>query len=123
LPKATERLHGNRAANHEAGLWLASAFTKGDHIEDDHAWTFFFSGGVFREMEPAPVLPDGYVPTTWIVTTRSHDAKIAKQQGEAASARTPVKWWPESSDAQHARVLIYSEPRAWDKNRWTKSQQ
>ena len=24
LPKATQRLHGNRAANHEAGLWLRS---------------------------------------------------------------------------------------------------
>jgi hypothetical protein len=119
LPKATQRLHGNRAANHEAGLWLAQKFEVGDHIEDDHAWSHYFSGGVFREAKN-PKVPAGHVPTTWVVTTRSRDAEIDKGRKDnvLSGAATPIKWWPETSDVKEARVVVYSQPRDWAKNPW-----
>ncbi|HZZ82269.1 MAG TPA: glycosyltransferase family 39 protein [Gemmataceae bacterium] len=120
LPKALQRLHGNRLPNHEAGLWLADQFQDGDHIDDDHAWSHFFAGGIFRESQRPPVLPMEYVPTTWTVLTRSRDTEIAKHQTEASVPGRAVKWWPESSDLQNARVVVYSQPRDWDKNRWNK---
>jgi 4-amino-4-deoxy-L-arabinose transferase-like glycosyltransferase len=119
LPKATQRLHGNRAANHEAGLWLATVLKLGDHIEDDHAWSHYFSGGVFRENEKAKV-PAGCVPTTWVVTTRSRDGEIDAKRVEnvLSDQATPIKWWPVASDVRQARVVVYSQPRDPRKNPW-----
>ena len=122
LPKATQRLHGNRQPNHEAGVWLAQAFKPGDHINDDHAWTHYFAGGVFREAQRPPVLPADHVPTTWTVATRSRDTEIAKARPDAPAGATAVKWWPETSDLENARVVIYSQPRDWNTNRWKKAQ-
>ncbi len=120
LPKATQRLHGNRAENHEAGRWLATVLQVGDHFEDDHAWSDFFAGGVFREGKN-PVLPAGYVPTTWVVVTnRSRDAEIGvKHAGNVLSDQaTPIKWWPETSDLKQARLVVYSQPRDSQRNPW-----
>jgi Dolichyl-phosphate-mannose-protein mannosyltransferase len=119
LPKVTQRLHGNRAANHEAGLWLRSVLEVGDHVEDDHAWSHYYSGGVIRENQIFNIAPER-VPTTWVVTTRSRDAEIdAKRQENVLSDQAKlIKWWPETSDLKQARVVVYSQPRDPVKNPW-----
>lgn len=112
LPKTTQRLHGNRVANHEAGLWLADHLEVGDHVEDDHSWSHFFAGLVFQE-DSRPILPADLVPKCYIVTTRSRDPMIDEQRqtrGIAKEAKV-VYVWPPQAETDKARVVIYAQPR------------
>jgi hypothetical protein len=122
LPKSTHRLHGNRAANHAAGLWLGEHFKVGDHIEDDHNWSEYFAGFTFREYD-VPRLPPDHVPTSYVVTTRSRDPQINADRAAAAitSKAKIVFVWPQDSDLERARVVVYAQPRDFKKNPWHKA--
>lgn len=112
LPKATQRLHGNRTGNHEAGLWLQKQIERGDVIVDDHNWSHFFAGMLFQEGRDTP-LPADLKPTCYVVTTRSRDPFIdAKRQTEKIAADARVVYvWPEASEVAKARVIVYAQER------------
>ena len=122
LPKATQRLHGNRVGNHQAGLWLADHLKIGDHIDDDHSWSVYFSGFTFREGD-IPVLREGYVPTTYVVLTRSREPEIGlKRNADALAPDAKVVYhWPAQENLDKARVVVYSQPRNFTRNPWTKA--
>lgn len=119
LPKTTQRLHGNRAGNHAAGLWLADHLKTGDHVEDDHAWSHFFSGLLLLE-GAEPVVPAGVTPTCYVVTTRSRDPIIdaSRQDGVLGSEAKVVYTWPENVAVESARVVVYAQPRDRKKHPW-----
>ena len=132
MPKATQRLHGNRVGNHVAGAWLAEKLKAGDHVEDDHAWSHFFSGWFFKEGETPPKLAADYVPTTYVVITPPREINFGMPETisfvsrqmiiERLTKTAKVEYvWPEHAELSKARVVIYSQPRDWEKNRWTKS--
>ena len=132
MPKATQRLHGNRVGNHVAGAWLADHLKIGDHVEDDHAWSHFFSGWFFNEGDEPPKLPADYVPTTYIVITPPREINFDMPESisfvsrimtiERLTKTAKVEYvWPEHAELSKARVVIYSQPRDWAKNRWSKS--
>ena len=117
LPKSLQRLHGNRDANHAAGLWLRGVLVEGDHVEDDHGWSAFYAGYVLKEGQ-VPILPAEQVPTTYVVVTRSRDAEIdAKRQLVGENARVV---WPAPNQLAKSRVIVYAQPRDYVRNPWTK---
>jgi hypothetical protein len=119
LPKATLRLHGNRTGNHQAGLWLSGQVKEGDMIADDHDWSNFFSGMVFKESEK-PEIPADYQPRCFVVTTRGNDLEVKpKRQVIAADARI-VYTWPERCEPVEARIVVYTQPRDPIANPWHK---
>ncbi len=122
LPKATQRLHGNRAGNHAAGLWLSEKIKEGDHVVDDHGWSHFFAGLVFTE-SAQPVLPKDYVPTCYVVTTRARDPQVDAERHARVIAKSAevVYVWPAQAEVDKARVVIYAQPRNWETQRWWKS--
>jgi hypothetical protein len=120
LPKSVQTLHGNRAGNRLAGLWLASQLKVGDVVTDDHAYSHYYAGLVFEEKE-TPVLPKGYQPTCYVVVTRSKDMEIdlGRTENEASQKGRLVYQWPENKSFAEARVVVYAQPRDWVKNPWT----
>lgn len=138
LPKATQRLHGNRAGNHAAGIWLAEHLHEGDVVMDDHAWSMFHAGLVFEEGRE-PKLPRDLEATCYIVITRSRDPRAQPQSqvigvefnpdGTAKSLRTvpiakdakTVYTWPPKAEADKVRVLIYAQRRDNDIHPWKKN--
>ena len=122
MPKATQRLHANRAGNHEAGRWLASHVQTGDHVVDDHAWSHFFAGLVFKEGD-RPAIPPDVVPTCYVVTTRSRDPLVEANRNQSVLAKDAkvVYAWPEQAEVEKARVVIYAQPRDWEHQRWRKA--
>ncbi len=122
LAKAGQRLHGNRVGNHQAGLWLAKQLAPGDVVEDDHAYSMYYAGLVFEE-DKHPVYPRDLQATCYVVLTRAKDADLgseraAQEQKLRAEARA-VYHWPETTALDQARVVIYSQPRDFEKHRWT----
>lgn len=102
LPKTTQRLHANRAVNREAGRWLAQRLAPGDVIVDDHYWSHFYSGLLFKEgREDAP--GPGSTPWCYDVHTRTKEQPLEPARGDVV--------WPEGSDPGPARVVIYKRPR------------
>ena len=119
LPRATQRLHGTRVGNHQAGLWLAEHVNPADVVEDDHAWSNYFSGLVFQEgCEPA--LPRDHQSTCYVVTTRSRDPVIDSQRRSAKlSDKAEVVYvWPTDATAENARVIVHAQPRSFEANPW-----
>lgn len=119
LPKATQRLHGNRTGNHQAGVWLREHVRIGDVVEDDHSWSHFFAGLIFREGRER-ALPKDHQATCYVVTTRSRDPWIDSQR---LSARVPedaqvVYVWPVESDPAQARVIVHAQPRDYQTHPW-----
>jgi hypothetical protein len=121
LPKTVQRLHGNRAGNHLAGLWLASRLAPGDVVDDDHAYTHYYAKQVFAEGNE-PALPIGYQPTCYVVVTRSKDSEIESsrkdKEDEIRQHATLVYRWPENRRVEEARVVIYSQPRSMNQHPW-----
>jgi hypothetical protein len=120
LPKTVQRLHGNRAGNHQAGLWLARQLTAGDVVLDDHAYTHYYAGQVFTEGNE-PVLPRDVRPTCYVVITRGKDLEAEgtrKQKEEEVRRHAQLVYqWPENRQLE-ARVVIYSQPRSMTTNPW-----
>ncbi len=121
LPKATQRLHGNRVGNHEAGLWLAEHVVAGDHIEDDHNWSHFYAGHLFLEGRE-PSVPRSFQPTTYIVLTRSRDVNLTRErEGKLLTSDARVVYhWPANSDVAQARIVVYAQKRNFETNPWKK---
>jgi hypothetical protein len=121
LPKATQRLHGNRVGNHEAGLWLAKQIERDDNanIVDDHAWSHFFSGLIFQEGHE-PAFAKDHPSKCFVVTTRSRDPLVdsLRQSGKVAKNAEVVFHWPEHDDIEKARVVVYIQPRLYDEYPW-----
>lgn len=121
MPKAAQRLHGNRAENHAAGLWLAERFRLHPEdnpvIVDDHAWSNFFAGLVFQEGHE-PAFPKDHPSKCYIVTTRTRDP-------QADAARAAVKMsadakivWPTDGDRERSRVVVWEQPRRFGEFPW-----
>jgi hypothetical protein len=121
LPKATQRLHGNRVGNHEAGLWLAKQIDHNDNanIVDDHAWSHFFSGLIFQEGHE-PAFAKDHPSKCFVVTTRSRDPLVhsLRQSPKLAKNAEVVFHWPEHDDIEKARVVVYVQPRLYDEYPW-----
>ena len=122
VPKTSQRLHGNRAGNHLAGLWLAPKLIVGDVVDDDHAYTHYYAGQVFEEGKE-PVLHRGYQPTCYVVLTRSKDSDIdgdrKEKEDEIRRRAKLVYQWPEDRSLEEARVVIYAQPREMRIHPWT----
>jgi Dolichyl-phosphate-mannose-protein mannosyltransferase len=121
LPKATQRLHGNRVGNHEAGLWLAKQIVRDGNanIVDDHAWSHFFSGLIFQEGRE-PAFARDHTSKCFVVTTRSRDPLVdsLRQSGKLAKNAEVVFHWPEHDGIENARVVVYVQPRRYDEYPW-----
>ncbi len=106
LPKATQRLHGNRAENHAAGRWLAEQIrTHPDDnavIVDDHAWSHFFSGLIFQEGRE-PAFPADHPSKSYIVTTRSRDPQADLTRCQIKVAADAQIVWPTRGDIENAQ--------------------
>ena len=122
VPKTGQRLHGNRAGNHRAGLWLAPRLAVGDLVIDDHAYSHYYAKQVFEEGK-TPVLPRGYQPTCYVVVTRAKDVEMDQsrkgKENEVRQQGRLVYQWPENQSPEEARVVIYAQPRDWNKNPWS----
>jgi hypothetical protein len=115
LPQTLKRLHGNRAGNHEAGLWLAQRVKPGDLVLDDHTWSHYYAGLVFLENKPIPRALD-HQARCYVVITRSNDPKVARlrdawEKKWGYSNGTVVFHWPKTQAKEAARVVIYELPR------------
>lgn len=120
LPKATQRLHGNRAGNHEAGRWLAAHVTADENanIVDDHAWSHFFSGMLFQEGREPNFAAD-HPSKSYVVTTRSRDPQLdVTRQAKLAPDAKVVYWWPEQSTPDRARVIVHVQARSFQDHPW-----
>jgi hypothetical protein len=125
LPKTLERLHGNRAGNHAAGLWLAERVREGDLVLDDHCWSHFYAGQLFEEGK-VPVLALDVQPVCYVVMTRSRDSDIDAQRKQEeqkihAAGGSVVYHWPERAELARARVVVYRRPRDFASHPWTKA--
>lgn len=115
LPRSLQRLHGNRAGNHAAGLWLAEHVRPGEPVIDDHAWSHFYAGMLFTERSKIPVPAGG---RCYVVLTRSRDRddrpgrrpwcdeekRARKGEGEL------VYQWPARVPADEARITVRALP-------------
>jgi hypothetical protein len=114
LPRTLQRLHGNRAGNHAAGLWVAAQWQPGDMVDDDHNWSHYYAGQVFLEHRDPPAPPD-YQPKSFVVMTRSRDPEVAmeRQKKERILSKRGrlVYHWPPERSAAEARVVVYAVPR------------
>jgi hypothetical protein len=122
--KTVTRLHGNRAGNHAAGLWLANNVHFGDHVDDDHNWSHFYSGMIFVEGDKTP-LPADAEPRTFEVITRSKDEAVKgvrenREEGLRKRNAAVVYHWPTHADAANARIVVYQMPRNFATNPWAK---
>jgi 4-amino-4-deoxy-L-arabinose transferase-like glycosyltransferase len=118
LPKTFERLHGNRAGYHAAGVWLAEHATPWDAIDDDHCWAHYYAGGVFLENH-IPPKPIDVTPTLYVVVGRREREHLPtpnlqkKPQDEEtilAKGGQVVFAWPHANQPFDASVVVYAVP-------------
>jgi hypothetical protein len=124
LPRATQRLHGLRVGNHEAGKWLAAHVDPdADVIEDDHAWSWFFSGLFMNEGKEKPLRNERRA-TLYVVTTRSRDPQIDANRGAVHFIKDAeiVYTWPEQISPDKARIIVHARTRDFKTHPWRKSQ-
>jgi hypothetical protein len=116
-PKTLAPLHGNRAGNHQAGLWLAKHIETGDVVEDEHFWSHFYAGLVFLEgKEKEQAVPIGHEPKCYTVISRSSDHGVRERRDDQekrlhAANGSIVYSWPEGKEPEKARVVVYAAPR------------
>jgi hypothetical protein len=112
LPRATQRLHGMRVGNHQAGIWLKDKVQPVDVIEDDHAWSHFFSGLLFTEGRE-PIVGPGEKPKCYIVTTRARDGSDDPKRVSPHLRKDAklVYTWPEQSELSRARIAVHEQAR------------
>ena len=114
LPKTLQPLHTNRLGNREAGLWLAAQLRPGDIVDDDHCWSHYYAGEVFREDQHPPPRTSQQ-PTYYVVITRAHQRAIgtARRQREAQledEGAHIVYRWPATGKSEDALVVVYARP-------------
>jgi hypothetical protein len=119
LPKATQRLHGNRAENHAAGKWLAKKIDKEENavIVDDHAWSNFFSGLMFEEGREKR-FPKDHGANCYVVVTRTRDSEIDPGRATVKLNKDATPVWPEGGDLSKARVIVYVQKRTKEEHPW-----
>ena len=119
LPKSLQRIHGNRVANREAGLWLVQKkrVQPEDHIIDDHAWSHYYSGLMFWEgIEHR--FPKDHKCSCYVVITRSRDSDIDAGRGAQYLEDDAEVVWHSGRTVEDARVIVYEQRRRFDKNPW-----
>ncbi|MBI3408577.1 MAG: glycosyltransferase family 39 protein [Planctomycetes bacterium] len=121
LPKTLQRLHGNRGGNLAAGKWLAEHLVEGDYVDDDHAWSHYYAGMVFKEGKDRP-LPKGFTPTNYVVVTRAREGRsdqIRLETEQKVLILGPVVYhWPANQDVERATVIVVAAPRDMKKHPW-----
>jgi len=113
LPRSLQPLHGGQAGNRLVGLWLAGQIKPGDVIHDDHNWSQFYSGALFKEAKSAP--PTTSQHTSYHVITRSKDVKVMEEQRREeeklrAAHGEIVFHWPEKAAIDQSRIVLYAVP-------------
>jgi hypothetical protein len=119
LPRSMQRLHGMRAPNHEVGVWLQKRVHPDDVVEDDHAWSAYFSGINFWEGYE-PRRPSDNQSVCYIVTTRSREMNyFSKRVATLITENSKVVYtWPENADKDTARVVVRAQPRDFRTHPW-----
>jgi hypothetical protein len=115
MPKALEKLHGNRAGFHAAGLWLADHALPADRILDDHCWSHYYAGHVFLEDKAIAPQP-GYHPTLYVVIGRREKEIIPTWNRSAAVPESELRSkgghivyaWPIWAQPDDAAVVVYA---------------
>lgn len=118
MPKALDRLHGNRAGYHAAGLWLRHNADAADVIDDEHHWSHYYAGHVFLEHKYIPRAAD-FSPTRFVVLGRRDREAPATANRQAAPSEEKllaegaqlVYYWPNQGSASEASVVVYALPR------------
>ncbi len=115
LPKTLQPLHANRIGNCEVGRWLSERLQAGDMVDDDHCWSHYNAGEVFRE-EDNPKLPPGKQPKCFVVITRAlhRDVGVTRRQREEALLAEGAKLvyhWPPEARLEDALIVVYARPR------------
>jgi hypothetical protein len=117
LPKSLQRLHGNRAGHHAAGLWLAEHSAPSDVIEDDHCWAHYYAGRVFQERHPLP-WPEGHERMRYVVIGRRdrevipmwNSPPIRDEEKLRDEGGRIVYHWPVPSNPAEASIVVYAVP-------------
>lgn len=122
LPKTLQPLHANRLGNREVGLWLDTQLHPGDMVDDDHCWSHYYAGEVFREWDN-PLLPTGYQPTCFIVITRTQNREVGlvRRQREEALVNEGARLvyhWPPDRRVEDAQIVVYSRARNRKDHPW-----
>lgn len=117
LPRSAARLHGMRAPNHEAGIWLREHVMPDDVVEDDHAWSAYFSGILFYEGRE-PRRPRDNESYCYVVTTRSREMNYFSKRVADLLQRDAKVVWPKNEDPQTARVVVRRQPRDFKTHPW-----
>jgi hypothetical protein len=118
MPKAMEKLHGNRAGFHAAGLWLAEHAEPADRILDDHCWSHYYAGHVFLEDKAITAAP-GYHPVLYVVIGRREKEIIPTWNRSAAVPESELRAkggqivfaWPAWAKHDDAAVVVYEVAR------------
>jgi hypothetical protein len=122
LPKTLQPLHANRLGNKEVGRWLSKELQPGDMVDDDHCWSHYYAGEVFRERDDPKLSPEQQ-PTCYVVITRAQnrDVGVTRRQREEAllseGARL-VYHWPPNRQVEQAQIVVYSRPRSQKDHPW-----
>ncbi|MCS7045494.1 MAG: glycosyltransferase family 39 protein [Gemmataceae bacterium] len=115
-PQTLARLHGHRAGNHAAGLWLAEHWRPGDIVIDDHCWSHYYARQVFFEGQDPTAAPD-HRALCYVVITRSRNPRVQPLRDECERRLRGmngqvVYHWPPAVPAAAARVVVYAVPRS-----------
>lgn len=112
--KTLAPLHANRAGNRAAGEWLAERVALGDLVVDEHGWSLFFAGQLFREGRDTH-LPAEAQPKCYHVVTRSSEAGVRERreatERDLAKRSELVYHWPADRPVERARIVVYAGSR------------
>jgi hypothetical protein len=122
LPKTLQPLHVNRLGNREAGVWIGTQLRPGDMVDDDHCWSHYYAGEVFREYDN-PLLHAEEQPTCYIVITRAQNREIGvvrrqREQSLQEEGARLVYHWPTNRPGGDAQVVVYARPRNPQDHPW-----
>jgi hypothetical protein len=124
LARTLETLHADRAGFRQAGYWLAEHAQTGDKIDDPYAWSNYYAGHVFTEVDPDDGLPFTQGPeakpkvryVVMEVSDNKHARLLTEKPEELLAAGGHVEQsWPLSHRKDNAAVQVFVVPVREDK--------
>ena len=110
LPKGDATAARQSRRQSSSRLMACQHLKIGDHVEDDHSWSAYFSGYVLKEGE-VPVLKEGSVPTTCVVTLPVRASGDRPQTTQCRNPQGLVYHWPPRRISQSARRHLFAATR------------